>query len=425
MEYGSGVARHDPLVSGAWLVMTIGKIKSLPRVCILTGNFYPVVGGGERHAHLLGRELSCMGTRVVVVTRRRYRDMFPFETIDGFNVYRVAPTGFARIGKYLMILPAVFRLWKIRDEFDVIYVCGLRVLGIAGLLAGWITGKPCVLRAEARGEMDGEFIWKSPEGEVDERKKKICQPLIKLRNKLYLRAKCFLSISTPISEEFAATGVPSGKLAVIPNGLDLEMFHPVTADEKQALRKSLQLPAGMLFAYSGKLNRGKGLELLLRVWQKFSGLHPDARLILIGSGGGQHLSCESFLRDFVREHRLEKSVTFTGYVERVPDYLNAVDVFVFPSECESMGLAVLEALACKLPVIASRIPGVMDMVEDGVNGRLVDVKDEAAWLAAMNETVSQSSIYHQMAETGLETVKSTFSIAAVADQHIQLFRRLI
>jgi len=405
--------------------MTMGKIKSFPRVCILTGNFYPIVGGGERHAHLLGRELSCMGTRVVVVTRRRFRDMLPFETIDGFNVHRVAPSGFARTGKYLMILPAIFRLWKIRDEFDVIYVCGLRVLGFAGLIAGWLTGKPCVLRAEARGEMDGEFIWRSPEGEVNERKRKIFQPLIQFRNKLYLRARCFLSISTPISEEFTAAGVQSGKLAVIPNGLDLELFHPVAADAKVTLRKNNQMPDGTLFAYSGKLNRGKGLELLLRVWHKFSGTHPDAHLILIGSGGGQHLSCESVLRDFVRENRLEKSVSFTGYVESVPEYLNAVDVFVFPSESESMGLAVLEALACKLPVIASRIPGVMDMVEDGVNGRLVDVKDEAAWLKAMEDAVNQPADYQRMAAAGLETVTSKFGIAAVAEQHIQLFRRLM
>lgn len=405
--------------------MTVGKIKSLPRVCILTGNFYPIVGGGERHAHLLGRELSCMGTRVVVVTRRRFRDMLPFETIDGFNVHRVAPAGFARLGKYLMILPAIFRLWAIRDEYDVIYVCGLRVLGFAGLIASWITGKSCVLRAEARGEMDGEFIWRSPEGVVDERKKKICQPLIKFRNKLFLRATHFLSISTPISEEFTAAGVPTSKLAVIPNGLDLEMFHPVAMDVKKTLRNYLKLPEGTLFAYSGKLNRGKGLELLLRVWQKFSVNHPGAHLILIGSGGGQHLSCEAFLCEYVHEHKLEKSVTFTGYVESVPEYLNAVDVFVFASESESMGLAVLEALACKLPVIASRIPGVMDMVEDGVNGRLVDVKDETAWLKAMEDAVNQPAEFQRMAATGLETVTSKFSIAAVAEQHIQLFRRLM
>lgn len=405
--------------------MTLEKIKSPPRVCILTGNFYPVVGGGERHAQLLSGELSAIGSRVVVVTRRRFRDMLPFEVMDGFNVHRVSPTGFARTGKYLMLPSAVYTMWKIRGEYDVIYVCGLRVLGFAGLLAGWIAGKPCVLRAEARGEMDGEFIWKSPEGVVDERKRKIFRPLINLRNKLYLRAACFLSISTPISDEFLAAGVPSDKLAVIPNGLDPEMFHPVSPEQKVQLRKQLGFPPGIVFAYSGKLNRGKGLELLLRVWRSFVETQSNAHLVLIGSGGGQHLSCETALRDFVREHRLEASVTFTGYVDSVPDYLNATDYFIFPSESESMGLAVLEAMACRLPVIASRIPGVMDMVEDGIHGRLVDVKNEEAWLASMREAVSHPEMYRNYADAGLEKVTSTYSIAAVAEQHIRLFRRLL
>ncbi|MCX7010064.1 MAG: glycosyltransferase, partial [Kiritimatiellaeota bacterium] len=167
------------------------------------------------------------------------------------------------------------------------------------------------------------------------------------------------------------------------------------------------------------------LEQLLRVWTRFAADHSEVHLILIGSGGGQHLSCEQALRAFVRERNLESSVTFTGYVDNVQDYLHAVDLFVFPSESEAQGLAVLEALACKVPVIASRVPGIMDMVADGVNGRLVEVRDEDAWLKALAEFIEEPEYFRRLAEAGCRTAQNHFSMAATSEKHLAVFRQLI
>ncbi len=394
------------------------------RICLLIGSFYPVIGGGERHAHLLCRELSRRGNAVLVLTRRRTRDLPHCETLDGFTVIRVGPYGFSRLGKYLMLAPALWRLWSLRRQYDLIYVCGLRVLGLAGVLAQIIFRKPCVLRAESRGEMSGEFIWQSPEGQIKPIRRAVFRPLIALRNRLFIRAACFLSISTPIREEFRAAGVPPDHIAEIPNGLDLETFRPGAPGDRRALRQKLGLPEAILYAYSGKLNRGKGLERLLRVWSRFAVNHRNVHLILIGSGGGQYLSCEQVLRDFVRECNLESSVTFAGYVDNVPDYLHATDIFVFPSESEAQGLSVLEALACKIPVIASRIPGIMDMVADGVNGRLVDVRDEDAWLKAFTDFIEDPEHFRPLVEAGCRTAQNHFSMAATSAKHLAFFRQL-
>lgn len=406
--------------------MIKAKEQSVPRlrICLLTGSFYPVVGGGERHAHLLCRELSRQGSEALVLTRRRARDLPDCESMDGFTVLRVGPSGFPRLGKYLMLFPALWRLWRRRGQYDLIYVCGLRVLGLAGVLAQILVGKPCVLRAESRGELSGEFIWQSPEGQIKPICRAFFRPLIAVRNRLLMRAACFLSISAPIREEFLAAGVPPGRIADIPNGLDLEIFYPGAPGARLALRQKIGLPEGILYAYSGKLNRGKGLELLLRVWERFAADHTDARLILIGSGKGQHLSCEQALRAFVRERNLESSVIFTGYVDNVQDYLHAVDVFVFPSESEAQGLSVLEALACKVPVIASRIPGIMDMVADGVNGALVDVRDEGAWLKALADFIEEPECFRRLAEAGCTTAQNHFSMAATGEKHLAVFRQL-
>ncbi|MDD5678641.1 MAG: glycosyltransferase family 4 protein [Kiritimatiellae bacterium] len=395
------------------------------RICLLAGSFYPVVGGGERHAHLLCRELSRRGNTVLVLTRRRTRGQPRCEAPDGFTVIRVGSAEFPRLGKYLMLAPALWRLWRLRRQYDLIYVCGLRVLGLAGVLAQILVGKPCVLRAESRGELSGEFIWKSPEGQIKPRLRALFLPLIAIRNRLLMRATCFLSISTPIREEFLAAGVPPVRIAEIPNGFDVATFSPGAPENRPALRQRLGLPEGVLYAYSGKLNRGKGLERLLRVWERFAANHPDVHLILIGSGGGQHLSCEQALRAFVREHNLESSVTFTGYVDGVQDYLHATDIFVFPSESEAQGLSVLEALACKVPVIASRIPGIMDMVTDGVNGRLVEVRDEDAWLNAFADFIEKPEYFRRFAEAGYNAAQNHFSISVTSAKHLAVFRQLM
>ena len=396
-----------------------------PRICVLAGSFHPVVGGGEKHAFLLCRELARQGLNVVVLTRRRTKDLPSLERMAGFVVHRVRPTGFVRLGKYLMLCPALLWLLRRRHEYDVIYVCGLRVLGLAGVLAGLLTGKPCVLRSEAQGELSGEFIW-SPLGSPPRPLVKLCcAPLVQLRNALLFKAAAFLSISEVISQEYMRCGVPAEKIVRITNGIDATLFAPVSTIQKMALRNRLGLPDKHIFAYSGKLNRGKGLEMLLQVWARLAAQRPDTHLVLVGSGGGQYLSCEDALREFVRARGLESRVTFTGYVQTVHEYVQAADAFVFPSESEALGLALLEALACRIPALASDIPGVTDIVQDGRNGRLVPAKNEQAWLETMCWVLDHPEQAHDLAAQGRRTVLERFSIAAVAAAHRNLFTELV
>ncbi len=404
-----------------------GKMEAPLHICVVTGSFYPIGGGGERHARLLCREWAARGAQVTVVTRRRTKELPEREDVDGFTILRVGPAGFPRCGKYLMIFPALWTLWKIRRSCDIMYVAGLRVLGCTGILAQFLFRKPCILRSEAMGEFNGAFIWKPPGERINRPLRWIFKPLIGFRNIFFRRAACFLSISTPIQEEYLACGVPPERIAAIPNGYDPAIFHPPPSDAPSAAerRKALGLPSeGLLYVYSGKLIRGKGLEHLIRVWAKVHPVVPEARLVLVGSGGGQFLSCEDLLHQMVRDEGLAGSVHFTGYVENVADYLRAADLFVFPSESEAQTLAILETLACGLPILASDIPGIKVMVENNVNGRLIPPDDEAAWIREMTAFAADPEPFRQRAATALQTVKADYSISSIADRHLALFHRL-
>ncbi len=398
------------------------------RVCFLIGTFYPVVGGGEKHAQMLSAELVRQGALVQVVTRRSLPGLARTEMIDGVKVHRVPPGGIPRWGKYLMLLPAFLKLVQLRREYDVIYVCGLRVMGWAGMLASRLCGKGCVLRSEACGELSGDFIWNQPGRENTSRKLSFPIRLyLEIRNRLYMHCDRFLSISSVISEEFSESGVPEKQQCRITNGIDPEQFKPIGAVQVLQTRTRLDLPqTGTIFAYSGKLNKGKGLEFLLQMWPEFLKKLPqekraDIHLVFIGSGGNQFLNCEAELRQAVKDHGLEKQVHFTGYVENVMEYLQCSDAFVFPSESEALGISVIEALSCELPVFAARTGGLVDLIEDGQNGRLLECRNEAAWVDALASYISDSSLVESWKTRARSSVLENFSIARIAEKHIDLF----
>ena len=396
----------------------------LPKVCLLTDSYYPVVGGGEAHARLLCAEFGRLGVPVFVLTGHKVATSPACEQVDGVPVHRVPPAGYPRLGKYLMLSSSFWRLIRMRREYDVIYVCGIRTLGLIATLAALLLGKRCVLRAESRGEVSGGFIWAKTDGRVNRLLKLVFIGPIMLRNIILKRADAFMSIAGIIREEYEACGVPLAKIVDLPNGIDVARFSPVTVEARAKLRGKLGLPGGLVFAYTGKLNRGKGLEFLVRVWQEWGRAHPDCRLLLIGSGAMQFLSCEEELREFVDRNAMQSSVIFAGNVSNVHEYLQASDFFLFPSESEALPLALLEALATGLPTIASDIGGCRAIVTDGREARLAPPNDAAAWVAGLDHLIGTPAQAAEWGRTGRETVVQRFSIARIAAEHLRLFQSL-
>jgi glycosyltransferase involved in cell wall biosynthesis len=337
-------------------------------------------------------------------------------------VRRVGVPGSARFGKFLMMPAALLALLRWRREYDIIYVCGFRTLGPIAVLLSLTTGCRCVLRAESLEELSGaDTLRKFRRGMM----RRTAFFILAMRNALIRRADRFLSISSVIKQEFLEYGVPPERIVSIKNGIDVRRFSPVSLAGKMELRRRLDLPDGLLCTYTGKLNRMKGLEMLLRAWQRLVARHAEFHLVLVGSGANQFLSCEDELRVFVRDNDLERSVTFTGAVGNVHEYLNASDLFVFPSETEALPISLIEALASGLVIVASRAGGIADVVDDGVNGRLIEVGDEEGLVAAIEDLVRHTEIGERFAQAARTKAVEVFGIDAVAEAHERLFRSLI
>lgn len=391
----------------------------MPRICLLTETFYPVVGGGETHARLLSAELNSLGMPTFVLTRRSFPGLAVRDRVGPTPVHRVSPTSMKRWGKYVMIPPVLRELARLRGEYDLVYVCGFRVLGAPAVLAAGVLGKRCVLRAEIIGEMSAKFA--TVHAPMPALLTGTYPAVIAARNLVLRRADGFVGISDPITEEFMEYGVPPEKVHPIPNGIDPEVFRPVTLMEKRDLRRKLGLPNGILAVYSGKLNRGKGLEHLISAWETVARNTDGAHLVLVGSGGNQSLSCEAQTRRAVEELGLQSSVTFTGYTENVHEYLQASDIFVFPTEYEAFGLSLVEAMSCGLPSIATRVGGIPGIVSHLENGALVDPGDPESLAWSIIALLEQPDLRRRIGVEARDTVRQRFSIRAVAEQHKDLF----
>lgn len=390
------------------------------KICFLAEAFYPFVGGAESHSKLLARELVSRGHDVVVVTRRIDPSWASRTQIEGADVCRVPPSRAQRLGKYLMMPAAAFALYRLRQDYDLIYVCGLRVLGVLGVLMARLLDKACVVRSESEGELAGEFV----RTEFVRRHPVLDNVLaggIQLRNQVLRGADRFVSISTAITEEYLDEGVDEHQITMIPNGVDTERFHPPSDSEVLRFRSELGLPAKWLLTYTGKLNRGKGLTVLLKAWREMVEQTHDLHLVLVGSGSGQYLSCEDELRAYVRENSLGQHVTFTGYVDNVEEYLMASDALVLPSRSEAFGLSICEAMACGLPCIGTTVGGIPDFVTDGENGILVAPGDSDALQDAVWRLHSEERMAREMGKKARATVQQDFSMQAVAEAHVETF----
>jgi glycosyltransferase involved in cell wall biosynthesis len=394
------------------------------RVLFLTESFHPVFGGGERHIRALGRRLVAAGDAATVVTRRGDAAWPAAESLDGIEVRRVSPTGGARLGKYLMALPAAWRTLREARSADLVVVRGTRVLGLPGLIASRLAGRPVVLQAEVNGEMSGEiYLWGTPlaGGPVDH----LLRALVWLRNLLLRDADGFLAMSREIEAEFLGAGLPRDRVTRIPHGVDTRRFRPADPALRAECRRELDLePGDLVVCWTGRLLRGKGLERLLDAFAVVVAGEPRARLVLVGSGEGQSLSIEAALRERAGDPPLAGRVRMPGRVDAVERALAAADLFVFPSEFEALGLSLIEAAACGLPAVASRTGGIVDVVDEGVSGLLVPPGDAGALAEALLTLLGDPEGLRAMGEAARARACREFDEELAFERYRALFAEL-
>jgi glycosyltransferase involved in cell wall biosynthesis len=249
---------------------------------------------------------------------------------------------------------------------------------------------------------------------------------LSVRNQILKQANAFTFITRDVQTELINAGIRASALHDIPNAVDTARFFPADAEQRQAMRRKTGLPAsGKIVVYTGRLVSYKGLPLLLSVWKEISCEHADAILLLVGTGGLDIHNCEAQLKEFVEENDLQQRVFFTGSVQNVPDYLRACDIFVLPTEEDAFPGALLEAMACRLPVITTPVGAIKTVIQDGVNGLLVPPGDFRQLRDALVRLLTDTRVACELGEKGRQTVQEQYAAVTVVRQYEQLFRSLV
>jgi len=371
----------------------------------------------------LSRSLAARGLGASVITRRSWAELPERETLDGTDVIRVAPSGPARIGKYLMVPRVVREILRRRSTYDLVVVRGTRVLGLPCLVAARVANRPVVMQPEVNGELSGE-VYSFGRG-FGGAATWMLRVATGIRNRWLRDADAFVAMSQAIAKEMISAGVDPRRVHLVPHGVDTKRFSPPDAGQRQAARQHLGIPATARIAiYTGRLLRGKGLERLVDAFASLWTSRPDTRLLLVGSGAGQAISVEDELKQRVAAAGLGDCVTFTGRVDDVGAYLRAADVFAFPSEFEALGLSLLEAGACGLPSVGTRTGGIVDVIDDGVTGLLFEAGDTSGLARCLGELLDSPALRARMGKAARARIVERFDADASVSRYQSLFQEL-
>ncbi len=194
-------------------------------------------------------------------------------------------------------------------------------------------------------------------------------------------------------------------ITVLPNGIDLRVFG---GQNGAITRRSLGVPSdAYLVGTVGRLEVQKGQIVLLQTMRELMTECPEARGLIVGGG-----SQEGTLRRVADDLGLRDRVIFTSVRRDIPDLLAALDLFVLPSLWEGLPLALLEAMASGLPVVATRVGGVPEIISDGSNGILIDPMRPDQLAAAIMRCRDDRQSAARMAEAGRRWVEQRGSIQA-------------
>lgn len=371
-----------------------------PRVAMLIQGYFPHVGGAERQLATLAPALLERGLDVHVLTRRA-RGRERFEEIRGVPVHRIATPG-SRITKSISFTLGA-QLMLRRLDPDVIHAHDLYSPTTTALLAKRRLGVPVVVKVPRGGHL----------GDVA----RIRGRSFGRRRLEWLRDRVdrFVVISEEIDGELAAIGVPPERRIAIPNGVDTERFAPTTPEARTELRRTLEIAGSPLIVYAGRLEPEKRLPDLFEVWPRVLDQHPEASLVIVGSGE----------QAAMLEREAGERVHFTGAALDVAPYMRAGDLFVLPSAAEGLSNSLLEAMASALPVVATSVGAAPEVIENRKSGWLVPAADPPSLLEAILAALAEPAASRAVGACARERVVSRYSLPVVADRFRELYRDVL
>jgi glycosyltransferase involved in cell wall biosynthesis len=405
------------------------------RLYIVTATFHPLVGGVETLALAHAHSLRERGFDTTIITFRYDRNWLQREVINEVPVFRVAGMllgGREKLPKplqqmlYLLALVVMgWILWRERRCYDILHVHSLTLLAVPTSVVCQLSGKPIVIVVHNAGSSDYKrqsnkeaSLWL----QLDERTKNggdienlelLGKPGVRLTRSLlrHIGAEIII-ISSRMKSYLAAHRFDLPNVRIIPNGVDSNRFRPVEMVLPSKDRESTVVCVS-------RLTYQKGIEVLLQAWNLVHVQLPHARLIIFGTG-----PLQDQLERMTETLGIAESVEFTGVQRDVAAQLLRGAIGVSASRWEGMPIALLEAMACGLACVATRVSGSEDVISHEINGLLIEPDDYLSLAGGLHTLLSNPQQARQYGNAARTTINQRYKFDNIMDKYVELYERV-
>lgn len=365
-----------------------------PKILIVISYFHPHRGGAEQQAVLLAAELQRRGLAVDVLTRH-FPGLPRRETVMGVPVHRaIATMPWCKLFGISYFFSCLLFFMKHRRTYDIIQCYILQGYHCpAAMVMKHLFGKKVIMRVSATGPLsDFRLVRQGLGGDF------------------FLRfvsaADNVIVLCSQSQQEALAAGFSPEQIVRIPNCVDTAVFAP---PPKPAVSGNI------LFA--GRLDKMKGVDVLLASIAELRARGVTCCCTIVGDGPSK-----KELEQRAAALALNGQVVFTGPRPDIVSYLHQASAFVLPSHSEGMPNVILEAMACGLPIVATAVGGIPDIIQNGRNGLLIPPGDAAALAAALAALLNDADLAARLGSQARSDAECRYSITSVVDRYLMLYQ---
>jgi glycosyltransferase involved in cell wall biosynthesis len=373
------------------------------RILLVVDSFYPGAGGLERQVEVISEALYKAGYDVQITTPWLERSRPLQETIRGVPVTRITYPAIKGLGTLILMLKFALKLIRERNNYTAIHVhMAKNLASVVGMVRPF-------LKATTIAKISG--AWEFNGGVLDPALRS--NVFYRIMGYFIRRVDYIQTISSYTKRRLEQAGFGPEQILMIPNGVELSRF-PMRSCPAKALAASGELR--ILFA--GRLVRVKALDVLLKAWGSVVHACPEKKLSLLVAGEGP---LKHELMQQAERLGISDSVTFLGLVQDMPALFAQADMYVQPSLQEGLPNAVIEAMACGLPIVATKVSGNEDLVHHNSNGILVEPGNVHLLAEALLVLINDREKRVQMGKVSRRIIEEHYQLPMVIEKLVRVY----
>ncbi len=427
----------------------IGAVEDRLRICFVSFMFAPAIGGAEARAEKQARQLQALGHDVTIVTLRYNKQWQRREHLAGLPVIRIGGlfkrNGQLRVGRRGHIpldINLFLQLWRMRHTYDIIHVFQITPMAVVAALIGKLTRTPVVISSQCAPTDEEQRTYTQQNTTLMNDTLPVADYLkidgrhvitddISLLPRLAIGGQTMLNFLRTSDAYFQALSSCS-KAHLVKHGFRADHIvhisgsvHSAKFQSSPEQRPDPTCPARDIICVA-RLEYSKGIDVLLHAWGRLmhapsawrSELEPRLRIV----GDGQ---LRPQLERIAAELGILDSIEFLGTRTDILTLLQQSWGFVLPSRWEGMPNALLEAMSCGLPCIATRVSGSEDLITSDANGLLVEPEQPVDMALALRQIIADADFAQHLGHAARATIERDYQLSNIVNQCLTLYRQLL